>query len=51
MHREIRSKYPAVFAVSHQFVIVYPTQQQLSQIATSSQVTALDVVRLPACLY
>jgi hypothetical protein len=41
---------PAAYAASHHFLLPYPTQQQLSQLANSQQVTAIDAVRLPACL-
>ncbi|HLW02206.1 MAG TPA: hypothetical protein VKT82_26360 [Ktedonobacterales bacterium] len=41
---------PAAFAASHQFLLPDPTQQQISQLAASNLVSAIDAARLPACL-
>jgi hypothetical protein len=41
---------PAAYAASHQFLVAFPTSQQLSQIAASDEVAAIDPLRLPPCL-
>ncbi len=41
---------PEAYAASHQFLVPYPTEQQMNQIAASDAVVSLDAVRLPACL-
>jgi hypothetical protein len=40
---------PAVFAISHQFVLNYPTERQINQLAASNLVVSIDADRLPAC--
>ncbi|HEU5367905.1 MAG TPA: hypothetical protein VFU69_05560 [Ktedonobacterales bacterium] len=41
---------PEAYAASHQFLLAYPTGQQINQIAVSNLVVAIDGLRLPACL-
>jgi hypothetical protein len=41
---------PEAFAASHQFLVAYPTGQQINRIAASNLVVSIDGLRLPACL-